>query len=161
MQVILLKDVDRVGKMGEIVDVKDGYGLNFLLPRKLAKRVTRMSIKFLEDEKKKVGLKQKRAKTNAEKYKEKLEGASCTIPVAAGDDEKIRHLHRTSEVRYLPLRHHGESLACAEKVEDNQPCAESVRRGQRCQQGDETRPKHSPLTSPPPFEGHQQTADYP
>ena len=38
MQVILLKDVDRIGKMGDIVKVKDGYGLNFLLPRKLAKR---------------------------------------------------------------------------------------------------------------------------
>jgi large subunit ribosomal protein L9 len=89
MQVILLKDVDRVGKMGDIIKVKDGYGLNFLLPRKLAKRVNRMSVKFLEDEKKKAGLKQKRVKENAEKHKEKLEAASCTIPVAAGEDEKI------------------------------------------------------------------------
>ena len=54
MQVILLKDVERLGKMGEIVKVKDGYGANFLIPRKMAKRVTRMSVKFLDDEKRKV-----------------------------------------------------------------------------------------------------------
>ncbi len=89
MQVILLKDVDRVGKMGEIVKVKDGYGLNYLLPRKLAKRVNRMSVKFLEDEKRKVALKQKRVKEGAEKTKEKLESVSCTIPMPAGEDEKI------------------------------------------------------------------------
>jgi large subunit ribosomal protein L9 len=89
MQVILLKDIDRLGKMGEIVKVKDGYGTNFLIPRKLAKRATRMSVKFLEDEKRKVGLKLKRLKGKAEKLKEKLESGSCTIAVSAGEDEKL------------------------------------------------------------------------
>ncbi len=89
MQVILLKDVERLGKMGEIVKVKDGYGANFLIPRKMAKRVTRMSVKFLDDEKRKAALKQKRVKEKLEKEKEKLEGVSCTITVAAGEDEKI------------------------------------------------------------------------
>ncbi|MFH1752829.1 MAG: 50S ribosomal protein L9 [Candidatus Omnitrophota bacterium] len=89
MQVILLKDIDRVGKMGEIVKVKDGYGANFLIPRKLAKRVTRNSVKFLEDEKRKAALKLKRVKDQFEKFKERLEGSSCTVAVTAGEDEKI------------------------------------------------------------------------
>ncbi len=89
MQVILLKDVNKLGQMGEIVKVKDGYADNFLIPRKLAKRVTRKSAKFLEDEKKKVGLKLKRIKDKAEKLKEKLENTSCTITVQASEDEKL------------------------------------------------------------------------
>ena len=89
MQVILLKDVDRLGKMGEIIKVKDGYGMNFLIPRKLAKRVTRMSAGFLEDEKKKAALRLKKEKEKAEKFKEKLESVSCTIAMQAGEDEKL------------------------------------------------------------------------
>ncbi|MDB4349607.1 50S ribosomal protein L9 [Omnitrophica bacterium] len=99
MQVILLKDVDRLGKMGEIVKVKDGYGTNFLIPRGFAKRVTRMSVKFLEDAKRKVALKQKRVKEKAEKLKEHLEGASCTIAVPAGGDEKLYGTVTTEMIR--------------------------------------------------------------
>ncbi|NQT06383.1 MAG: 50S ribosomal protein L9 [Candidatus Omnitrophica bacterium] len=89
MQIILIKDVDKIGKMGDIVKVKDGYGTNFLIPRNLAKRITRKSKGFIEDEKKKGTLKLKRVKDQAEKIKEKLENMSCTIPVAAGEDEKL------------------------------------------------------------------------
>jgi large subunit ribosomal protein L9 len=89
MQVILLKDVDRLGKIGEIVRVKDGYGANFLIPRKLAKRVTRSSRKFLEDEKRKAARMMKRLKEKSEEFKKKLENISCTIPVQAGEDEKL------------------------------------------------------------------------
>lgn len=89
MQVILLKDVDRLGKIGDIVKVKDGYGTNFLVPRKLAKRVTRMSVKFMEDEKKKAGQKLKRIKDKSDKFREKIESISCTIAVPAGEDEKL------------------------------------------------------------------------
>lgn len=89
MQIILLKDVDRLGKMGEIVKVKDGYAANYLIPRSLAKAVTRNSKKFLEDEKKRAALKLKRLKARAEEIKKKLESASCTIPMQAGEDEKL------------------------------------------------------------------------
>lgn len=89
MQVILLKDVDRLGKAGEIVKVKDGYASNFLIPRSLAKAVTRNSVKFLEDEKKRAALKLKRLRARAEETRKKLESASCTIPAQAGQDEKL------------------------------------------------------------------------
>lgn len=89
MQVILLKDLDKLGKMGEVIRVKDGYGANFLIPRRLAKRVGRRSMKFLEDEKKKMGLRLKRQKDTTEKLKEKLESASCTVSMSAGEDDKL------------------------------------------------------------------------
>ena len=89
MQVILLKDIEKLGKMGEIIKVKDGYGTNFLIARNFAKRVGRKSARFLEDEKRRSELRQKKLKTKAEKLKEKLEGISCTIAMRASDDEKL------------------------------------------------------------------------
>lgn len=90
MQVILLKDIDRLGKAGEIVKIKDGYGANFLIPHKLAKRVTsRKAGKFLEDEKRKFLLRERRLKAKAEELKEKFANISCTIAMPAGEDEKL------------------------------------------------------------------------
>lgn len=89
MQVILLKDVDRVGKSGEIIKVKDGFASNYLIPRSLAKVVTRKSLKFLEDEKRKAGFRLKKLKVKAEDIKKKLENTSCTIAMQAGQDEKL------------------------------------------------------------------------
>ncbi len=48
MELILIKDVEKVGKAGDIVKVKDGYGLNFLVPRGLAVKAGRKNVKFLE-----------------------------------------------------------------------------------------------------------------
>lgn len=89
MQVILLKDIDRLGNAGEVIRVKDGYATNFLIPRNLAKRLTRKGIKFLEDEKRKVSLRQNKLKAKAEVLKDKLAATSCTIAMTTGDDERL------------------------------------------------------------------------
>jgi len=86
---MLLKDVDKIGSMGDVVKVKDGYAANFLIPRNLAKRVNRKSLKFLEDEKKKTQLRLKKLKGKAEKEKEKLETISCTLTMQASEEEKL------------------------------------------------------------------------
>lgn len=99
MQVILLKDVDKVGAIGEIIKVKDGFASNFLIPRNLAKRVTRNSKKFLEDEKKKAAQRLSRLKVTAEEFKKKIEGISCTIPMASGEDEKLYGSVTTEMIR--------------------------------------------------------------
>ena len=44
MKVILLSDVKKVGKKGSIVEVSDGYGANYLIPNKLAVKVTKTSM---------------------------------------------------------------------------------------------------------------------
>ena len=50
MQVILLQDVRGVGKKGQTVDVSDGYGNNFLLPRRLAVLATKRSREILDNQ---------------------------------------------------------------------------------------------------------------
>lgn len=59
MKVYMLKDVENVGMSGQIVNVSDGYGQNFLVPRKLAMRVTEDNLAFFQE-------KQKSEKVSAE-----------------------------------------------------------------------------------------------
>ena len=54
MQVILIEDVKKLGKLGDVINVKRGYARNFLFPRKLAAAVTANSMKSLEQIKKKI-----------------------------------------------------------------------------------------------------------
>ncbi len=51
MQVILIEDVNKLGKLGDVVDVKKGYARNFLLPHNLAIEATENGLKFLEERK--------------------------------------------------------------------------------------------------------------
>ena len=51
MQVILLQRIEKLGQMGQMVDVKSGYARNFLLPQKKALRATNDNIAFFEKQK--------------------------------------------------------------------------------------------------------------
>lgn len=89
MQVILREDVDNVGKAGEIVNVKDGYGRNFLLPRGLAYPAT-------EGNKKRVAAEENRRlqrdavrKQDAEAVAAKLAGVDLTFSMQAGEGDKL------------------------------------------------------------------------
>lgn len=70
MKVILLKDVKGVGKKSEIVNVKDGYGSNFLIPRGLAVAYSEKSLEILNqqkaDEKEQIRINTENAKKTAE-----------------------------------------------------------------------------------------------
>lgn len=89
MKVILIEDVQKVGSMGEIVQVKDGYARNFLFPRNLAKPATGSNLKIIEDIKKRKIAALVKEKKLAEELKEKLSLVSCTIAVEAGDDDRL------------------------------------------------------------------------
>ncbi|MDD5618262.1 MAG: 50S ribosomal protein L9 [Candidatus Omnitrophica bacterium] len=86
MKVILRKDVDKIGKCGQIVSVKDGFARNFLLPKGFALEATKESTKQIELEKKKREQGKKIEKTKAEESAEKLKGLSLTISAEAKDD---------------------------------------------------------------------------
>ena len=60
MKVILRKDIETLGNVGDIVDVKDGYARNFLIPRKIAYTALNGNLKALEDEKKSIARKSER-----------------------------------------------------------------------------------------------------
>jgi len=89
MKVILIEDVKSIGSMGDIVDVKDGFARNFLFPENLARLAVDSNLKIIEDIKKKKTLAAAKEKKEAEALKEKISAFSCTIPVEAGEDDKL------------------------------------------------------------------------
>jgi len=89
MQVIMLQDVDKLGKEGELVSVKEGYARNFLFPRKLAAVSTTQIVKTLEQKKKKREEELAKMKAAAEAIAKKIAARSCTISVEAGVEDKI------------------------------------------------------------------------
>jgi len=89
MKVILIEDVKSIGSMGDIIDVKDGYARNFLFPKKLAREAINSNLKIIEDIKKKKLIAQAKEKKEADAIKEKISALSCTIPVEAGEDDKL------------------------------------------------------------------------
>jgi large subunit ribosomal protein L9 len=89
MEVILKQDVDKLGKSGSVVRVKDGFARNFLIARGLAVPVTPSSLKQLQQEKQRKTVEQEKLKKESEALKEKLAGLSLTIAALIQDDEKL------------------------------------------------------------------------
>lgn len=89
MRIILTQDIRKLGSIGDIVNVKDGYARNFLLPRSMA--VTANEANKAELEHQKRLLERKSAKQLAEykKLASNIEKVSVTISKRAGEDEKI------------------------------------------------------------------------
>jgi len=89
MKVILREDVATLGKSGEVVQVKDGYGRNYLIPRRLAVEATNKNLKQLEHEKRLITDVQKKKRGKAEKLAGALAQYSCTIACQVGDQDKL------------------------------------------------------------------------
>jgi large subunit ribosomal protein L9 len=89
MKVILRKNFDQLGKVGDIVNVKDGYGRNYLIPRQIAYQATKGNILALEEEKKQILKKEAKELEAAQKFAVELEKISVTIPVKVGEEDKI------------------------------------------------------------------------
>jgi len=89
MQVILTGDIDKLGKLGDVVNVKKGYARNFLLPQRFAIEATGKNMELLEQKKKKREREIIKIKAETEMLAEKIRSISCTIPVAAGEEDKL------------------------------------------------------------------------
>lgn len=89
MKVILRKNFDQLGKIGDLVDVKDGYARNFLLPRQVAYIATKGNIRALEEEKQQLAKKEVKELDAAKTLATELENVSITIPVKVGEEDKI------------------------------------------------------------------------
>lgn len=89
MKVILRQDYEPLGKVGDVVEVKDGYARNFLIPKKIVYPATPGSIKAVEEEKKRLQAKLQREKKSAELLATELEKVSVTIPVTVGEEDRI------------------------------------------------------------------------
>ncbi|MCX7876923.1 MAG: 50S ribosomal protein L9 [Melioribacteraceae bacterium] len=89
MKVILRKNFDQLGKVGDIVNVKDGYARNYLIPRQIAYQATEGNIRALEEEKKQIQKREAKELEEAQKLALELEKVSVTIPVKVGEEDKI------------------------------------------------------------------------
>jgi large subunit ribosomal protein L9 len=89
MQVILLQRIGRLGQMGDIVNVKDGYARNFLLPQKKALRATEDNKKVFEGRRAQLEADNLSHKAEAEAISAKLNGQSFVIIRAAGDTGQL------------------------------------------------------------------------
>ena len=89
MKVILKEDINSLGKVRDVVEVRDGYGRNFLIPQGKAIKVTPKNLKVLEHERQLLESKLNKAKKEAQKLVEKIEGLTLSISKQAGKDEKL------------------------------------------------------------------------
>jgi len=89
MQVILLERVEGRGVLGDVVNVKDGYARNFLLPRNKALRATEANLKVFEGQRADIEARNAKAKQAAETSGEKLDGASYVLIRQAGESGQL------------------------------------------------------------------------
>ena len=89
MKVILLKDVKKIGKKGDVIEASDGYARNFLFPRKLAEEATASNLHILNN-KKENERKQKLAELEAaQKLAGELKGKEIKITAKTGENGKL------------------------------------------------------------------------
>ncbi|MBE6072424.1 MAG: 50S ribosomal protein L9 [Clostridium butyricum] len=89
MKVILLQDVKKIGKKGDVIEASDGYARNFLFPKKLAQEATSANLHILNN-KKENDRKQKLAEIEAaQKLAAELKGKEIAIKAKTGDSGKL------------------------------------------------------------------------
>jgi len=98
MEVILLKDVEHLGESGEIHEVADGYGRNYLIPQRLARVATDGAVRQLRDEQKQQARKQAAKKEQAEDLKKELEDMQVVFSAKTGEDNRIFGTVTTQQV---------------------------------------------------------------
>jgi len=89
MKVILLQDVENLGKKYEIKNVKAGYARNFLFPKELAKPATKEALKWLEAQRE---VSEKKAEEGLKKAQDSasvIDGQEITIPVKIGEEGQL------------------------------------------------------------------------
>jgi len=89
MKIILRETLENLGEIGDVVEVKDGYARNYLIPRKLAYEANTRNLNQLEAQKKQLDRKIEKDKLNAEKLRDELEKVSLTIQMKVGEDGKL------------------------------------------------------------------------
>ncbi len=89
MKVILREDLKKLGKAGQVVEVKAGYARNYLIPRNLAVRADASHMRHLEHERKILQDRTEKQLRQARNLAEQINRASCTIPVQVGEEDRI------------------------------------------------------------------------
>ena len=89
MKLILKKAIENLGEVGEVVQVRAGYGRNYLIPQGLAFAASAANIRRLEEEQTRAEERSRRDYLEARRRASQLEGVSLTFAERAGDDGKL------------------------------------------------------------------------
>ena len=89
MKLILRADVENLGSLGDVVEVKAGYGRNFLLPQGLAMVASPSNLKAFEQERKKLQARMDAVRSEALALQASLEALDVVIPMHVGDNDKL------------------------------------------------------------------------
>ena len=106
MKVVLTKDVEKVGKKGEIKNVSAGYARNFLLPKNVAIVATEANIKAVEEKKKRDNVKLAKEKEAFVELAAKISKLSLTISTQVGEEDKMFGAVTTEDIA-LALKEQG------------------------------------------------------
>ncbi len=98
MRVILIKDMEKLGKVGDIVDVKDGYARNYLIPMGIALSATQSNVKRVKNEIKALKRKVEKEIERFRELAEKLSSVRVTIEHEAGEEGKLFGSVTTSQI---------------------------------------------------------------
>lgn len=98
MKVFLLKDVEKVGLAGEVIKVADGYGQNFLVPRKLGVEITAANEEFYKKREKTVEHRKEVIASKTSMLAEKISGTKLTLKRKMHDDGKLYGAVSSSEI---------------------------------------------------------------
>jgi large subunit ribosomal protein L9 len=89
IQVILKEDVPNLGRSGELVSVKPGYGRNYLIPQGLAMAATRKNVAEMEHHKKAIEAQAAKTRKDAESVAARLQGVALTLERQVGEGDKL------------------------------------------------------------------------
>jgi large subunit ribosomal protein L9 len=89
MKIILKEDIRKLGKIGQIVDVADGYARNYLVPKGLAVEANTKNIRSMEHAKKIIHEKSRKIKDSAQDLASRISSITLTLKAKAGEEEKL------------------------------------------------------------------------
>ena len=89
MKVILKQDIAELGKGGEMIEVKDGYARNYLIPQGLVFAATTKNMKRLEHERAAVEARIKKERNGSEDLAARIAAVTCTIPMRVGENGRL------------------------------------------------------------------------
>jgi large subunit ribosomal protein L9 len=110
MKLILTQEVDGLGAPGDVVEVKDGYGRNYLVPRGLGIRWTRGGEKTIESIKTARSTRAARDAGHAQEIKTKLESSPVNVKVRAGEGGRLFGSVTTAEIAEAIAETSGENV---------------------------------------------------
>ncbi len=105
MKIILNEDIEHLGRLGNLVEVKPGYARNYLFPRGLALRPTKHKMEMMKYKKIKAQKRLELEKLSALDQKQKLEELTLTIKKKAGESDTLFGSVTTIEIQQLSLFH--------------------------------------------------------